>query len=154
MKHPIRSVVQYLLRGILWGCTFFVFFCLAAYFWLGKEFLASIAEAFPAHAAGSMLVGIGYGSTAIIYRWERPSLAVKATIHFCVGTAVFFLTAVCLGWIPFKALRWEHILLEVLVSCITFGIVWFGFYLLGCKEAKEINDRLRDLEKRWTDAKG
>ena len=66
MKYSVRTWMKYLLRGILWGCTFFVFFCLFAYYLQGKEFLFSILEAYPRHAAGSVLVGIGYGSTPIV----------------------------------------------------------------------------------------
>lgn len=147
MKHTVRLVLKYLLRGIAWGCAFFVFFCLFVFYWQGKEFLISIVEHFPRHAAGTMLVGIGYGSMAILYEWEGPSLLIKAAIHFFVGTGVFFFTAVSLEWIPLHSMRPEYILLEIFVSCVTFVVIWLGFYLLGCREARKINGRLQELEK-------
>lgn len=148
MKHPLIIILKYLFRGIVWGCTYFVFFCLFAFFWQGKVFLLGILEYFPEHAFGAMLVGIGYGSTSIVYQWEHPSLIMKAIIHFFVGTSVFFVVASHLAWIPLPTDR--YIILELLVSCITFAAVWAGFYLFGCKEAKEINDRLQELEKGQT----
>ena len=148
MKHPLIIILKYLFRGIAWGCTYFVFFCLIAFFWQGKDFLLGILEYFPKHAIGAMLVGIGYGSTSIVYQLEHPSLIMKAIIHFFVGTSVFFFVASHLAWIPMSTNR--YIILELLVSCITFAAIWAGFYLLGRKEAKEINDRLQELEKRQT----
>lgn len=145
MKHPVRTIIKYLFRGIAWGCTYFVFFCLAVFFWQGKGFLLGMLEHFPKHAIGSILVGMGYGSTSIIYLWERPSLLVKALLHFFVGTGVFFFTASCLAWIPLKD-GW-YIIPELLVSCATFAAVWLGFYLFGCKEAKQINNKLQELQK-------
>lgn len=145
MKRLFITITKYLFRGIAWGCTFFVFFCLGAYFWQGKDFLLNILEYYPKHAIGSILVGIGYGSTPVVYQWKRPSLAAKALIHFFVGTSVFFWVASYLAWIPLSAKR--YIILELLVSCVTFTAVWMGFYLFGCKEAKKINDRLQELEK-------
>lgn len=148
MKHTFIIILKYLFRGIAWGCTYFVFFCLIAFFWQGKDFLLNILESFPKHAIGTMLVGIGYGSTSIVYQWERPSLIMKVIIHFSVGTSVFFFVASHLAWIPLPTNR--YIILELLVSCITFAAVWMGFYLFGCKEAKEINNRLQELEKGQT----
>lgn len=143
MKHPVKLVMKFLYRGIAWGCTFFVFFCLLTFYWQGKDFLLAILEYYPRHAVGSMLVGIGYGSTAIVYVWERPSLLIKAGIHFFVGTGIFYCVAFHLAWIPLQPNR--YLLLEFLVSCVTFAVMWSVFYLFSRKEAKLINDRLKEL---------
>lgn len=145
MKHPVRLIMKFLFRGIAWGCTFFVFFCLLTFYWQGKDFLLAILEYYPRHAVGSMLVGIGYGSTSIVYVWERPSLLTKTGIHFFVGTGIFFCVAFYLAWIPLQSSR--YLILEFLVSCVTFAVMWSAFYLFSCKEARTINDRLKELGK-------
>lgn len=145
MNYSVRSWMKYLLRGILWGCTFFVFFCLFAYYLWGKAFLFSILEAYPRHAAGSILVGIGYGSTPIVYGWERPSLFAKVGIHFFVGTGTFFAVAHRLSWIPMQSNG--YLVWELLVACVTFAVMWSVFYLFSRKEAGSINERLREIEK-------
>lgn len=145
MKHPIKLIIKFLFRGIAWGCTFFVFFCLLTFYWQGKDFLFAILEYYPKHAVGSMLVGIGYGSTAIVYVWERPSLLTKAGIHFFVGTGIFYCVAFYLTWIPPQPNR--YLILEFLVSCVTFAVIWSVFYLFNRKEARTINDRLKELTK-------
>lgn len=145
MKYSVRTIMKYLLRGILWGCTFFVLFCLFAFYLQGKSFLSAILEDFPKHAAGSMLVGIGYGSTPIVYGWERPSLLAKVGIHFFVGTGTFFVVAHRLAWIPMRANR--YLIWELLVACVTFAAMWSVFYLFSRKEAGSINKRLKEIEK-------
>ena len=145
MKYSVRTIMKYLLRGILWGCTFFVLFCLFAFYLQGKSFLSAILEASPKHAAGSMLVGIGYGSTPIVYGWERPSLLAKVGIHFFVGTGMFFGVAFWLSWIPLQSNR--DLILEFLVSCLSFAVLWSVFYLFSRKEARAINERLKELSK-------
>lgn len=145
MKHTVRMIMKYLLRGILWGCTFFVFFCLFAYYLQGKDFLLSILEAYPKHAMGTMLVGIGYGSTPIVYRWERPSLFAKVGLHFFVGTGIFFGVAHRLAWIPRQSNG--YLLWEILIACVSFSVIWCVFYLFSRKEAGTINERLKEISK-------
>lgn len=148
MKYSVGTWMKYLLRGILWGCTFFVFFCLLAFYLRGKDFLFSILNEYPKHAAGTILVGIGYGSTPIVYGWERPSLLTKVGIHFFVGTGIFFGVAFYLSWLPWQLNR--YLALEIAISCISFAALWSVFYLFSRKEAKRINDRLEELEKDGT----
>ena len=145
MKYSVKLIIKFLFRGIAWGCTFFVFFCLFTFYRQGKDFLLAILEYYPRHAVGSMIVGIGYGTTAIVYVLERPSLLIKAGIHFFVGTGFFYCVAFHLDWIPPRLNR--YLFLEFLVSCATFAVIWFVFYLFSCKEARTINDRLQELTK-------
>lgn len=151
MKHPVRLILRYLFRGIAWGCTYFVFFCLLVFFWQGKDFLLAIAEDFPKHAVGTIFVGIGYCFPAILYEFERPSLLMKAVIHYFIGTITFFFIASYLAWIPLQS-SW-HIILEFFVSCVTFAVIWSGFYLFRCREAKRINKRLQELTEKQSEFK-
>lgn len=145
MRRPVRLIIRYLIRGIAWGCTYFVFYCLFLFFWQGKDLLLAVAEDFPKHAVGAILVGLGYGFPAILYELERPALLTKAIIHFFVGTTTFFSIASYLAWIPLQSSR--HIILEVFTSCVSFAAIWSGFYLLRRREARRINNRLQELEK-------
>lgn len=146
MKHPVKSVIKHFICGILWGCTFLVIDCLVGYYLAGQSFLLSMVNDFPKHAAGSVLVGIGYRSPAVLYQIERLSLLAKSLIHFSIGTVVFFSVAFYLGWIPFRPEQIGYFVLEFLIACITFTISWFCFYLFNHCEANKINNRLRELE--------
>lgn len=147
MKHTVKLFVKYILSGISLGCTSFVIMCLSFYVGGGEEFLREVFEDFGRQSAGAMLVGIACGGTAVIYQFERFSVMVKTIIHFCVGMGVFYPVALLLGWIPFYPDRIGYTVLQFLVSCCIFMVIWFGFYLFNRNEAKRINERLREMER-------
>lgn len=147
MKHAAGLIIKYMLYGISIGCTFFVIMCLSFYAGGGEEFLSMIFHDFARQSVGAMLVGIACGGTAVIYQCSRLSGFVKTLIHFCVGMGVFYPAAIYLGWIPFHPDRVFFTVLQFLCSCGIFMAIWFCFYLLNRKEAKKINERLREFEK-------
>lgn len=146
MKQTVKLVIRYLIYGIAMGCTSFVFMCLS-YFWGGgEEILASVFDDYGRHAIGCMIVGIACGGTAVIYQFERPSALAKTAIHFCIGMGVFYPTALYLGWIPLNPDRKFLMVLQFLAACVIFMTIWLCFYLFNRKEAKRINERLRELD--------
>ena len=66
MKHIGKMLIKYIFYGISWGCTFFVFTCLMLSLFGGEDYLRMIMEDFTRQAIGSMIVGIGSASIAII----------------------------------------------------------------------------------------
>lgn len=146
MRSTIRLAVKYLLYGIAMGCTSFVVMCLSYALFGGEAFLAAIFLDFARQASGAMLVGIACGSTAIIYQFERPARSLKILLHFCIGMGVFFPISLRLGWIPFHPDRPLFTLLQFLLACGIFLLIWSFFYLFNRKEADQINKRLRELE--------
>ena len=147
MKHIGKMLIKYIFYGISWGCTFFVFTCLMLSLFGGEDYLRMIMEDFTRQAIGSMIVGIGSASIAIIYQFEKPSEAVKRLIHFGVGMGVFYPTALYLGWIPFYPDKILHTISSFFISCSIFIAILFCFYLFNRGEARKINNRLRELEK-------
>lgn len=147
MKHAVKLVFRYLLFGISVGCTSFVIMCLSFYIGGGEEVLTLIFQDFARQSVGAMVVGIACGGTAIVYRCNRLSFLVKTVIHFCVGMGVFYPVAVYLGWIPFHPDKILYTILQFIISCGIFMLIWFCFYLFNRNEAKRINNRLRELER-------
>ncbi len=147
MKHIVKLVTKYILYGISIGCTSFVLMCMSFYIGGGEEILVSICKDFARQSVGAMLVGIACGGTAVIYQFNRPSQLIKVIIHFCVGMGVFYPVAINLGWIPFHPDRIIQTVLQFLSSCGIFIVVWFCFFLFNRKEAKRINQRLKELER-------
>lgn len=147
MKHIVKMIIKYIFYGISWGCTFFTFTCLSLSVFGGEEYLSVITKDFTRQAVGAMIVGIGSASISVIYQFEKPSETVKRLIHFGVGMGVFYPTALYLGWIPFYPNNILHTISSFLISCGIFVVIWFCFYLAKRGEAKEINKRLRELEK-------
>lgn len=147
MKYTVKLIIKYILYGISLGCTSFVLMCLSYFVWGGEDLLMLICKDFARQSAGAMLVGIACGGTAVIYQFSRPSGLVKVLIHVCVGMGVFYPIAIYLGWIPFYPDRALFTVLQFLFSCGIFMVIWSCFYLFNRKEAKRINQRLRELER-------
>ena len=147
MKKTITLFLKYILWGISIGCTSFVIMCLSFFVGGGDEFLTMIFEDFGRQSVGAMLVGVACGGTAVIYQFQRFSWYVKVIVHFCVGMGVFYPIAVYLGWIPFYPDRVMYTVLQFMLSCGIFMVIWSCFYLVNRKEAKRINERLKELEK-------
>lgn len=153
MKHNINNiklVIKYIFYGISWGCTCLVAMCLFFYISGNQDLLAMVFEDFGRQAVGAMVVGIGCGTTAVVYQWKRGSMFLKSIIHFCVGMGIFYPVAISLGWIPVHPEHVFRTILQFLLSCGIFVAIWFCFYLLNRNEAKKINKRLRELEKEST----
>lgn len=150
MRHEVKLIIKYIFYGISWGCTFFVIMCLAFFLSGGETLLAPIYNDFFRQSIGAIIVGIACGTTAVIYQFARPSGWVKIIIHFCVGMGIFYPIAIHLGWIPYYPEQRIITLLQFLFSCGIFMIIWFCFYQFNRKEAKRINQRLRELEQDHT----
>lgn len=146
MRHIVKMITKYVLYGISLGCTFFVIMCLSYSVWGGEDILMMIFRDFTRQSIGAMLIGIACGSTSVIYQFDRPSYFIKILIHFCVGMGVFYPVALYLGWIPFYPDRIAFTILQFLLSCGGFVVIWSGFYLFNRNEAKRINKRLKELE--------
>lgn len=147
MKHTVKLVIKYILYGISLGCTFFVIMCLSYALCGGETFLLQIFNDFARHSIGAMIIGIACGGTAVIYQFERPSAFGKIIIHFCVGMGVFYPISIYLDWIPFYPDRIIRTVVQFLLSCGIFMIIWCCFYLFNRNEAKKVNERLRELER-------
>jgi len=145
MKRMVQLIIKYLCHGISWGCTCFVLLCLCCHFIGADDILALIWNDFAKHAAGSILVGVACGSTAIVYQIDRLPFGAKVLIHFTVGMGVFYPVALSLHWIPYRPGNALYSVLQFLVSCSIFAAIWFCFYLFNRSEAKKINNRLQEL---------
>ncbi len=142
-----KLIVKYLCYGISWGCTVLVLNTMIGFMIAGEDYAFMIAKDYLRQALGSILVGISCGSTAVIYQFNRPAFSFKILIHFIVGMGVFYPTALYLGWIPFYPDRILYTVLQVLCSCLIFIAIWACFYLFNRRDAKRINERLRELDK-------
>lgn len=148
MKNILKLAAKYLCFGISYGCTFFVLICLAFSAAGDEASLSLILKDFARQALGAIAVGIACGTTAIVYQFPRLSRLVQTAIHFGVGMGVFFPTAIGLGWIPFHPERVMYTVMQFLFSCGIFAAIWACFYFYNRREARKINDRLKELEQR------
>lgn len=153
MKNILKLTAKYIYFGISYGCTFFVLICLAFFAVGGEASLSPVLKDFTGQALGAIAVGIACGTTAIVYQFHRLSRLAQTAIHFCIGMGVFFPTAIHLGWIPFYPERAMYTVMQFLFSCGIFTAIWSCFYFYNRREARRINNRLKELEQHHEDEK-
>lgn len=142
----VKRIVRYLIYGIIWGCTCFVFFnCIGAAV-AGKEFLRPVLDHFLAQSLGYVLIGICCGSSAVVYSFKSLAAWMQICIHFVIGLTGYFVVACnLLKSIPRQNMG--YCLVFILISVVIFTAIWSCFYLFNKWEAKKVNERLKELEK-------
>lgn len=145
MSTAIRKLIKCLYNGIACGCIFFVFFCVIQSVIGNEAFMDTIYHDYTKHALGTIVVGMGFGTTPFVYSLKNMSMFARTTIHFVVGMTVFFSVAFYLKWLPYPQ-KVTMLILEIFISTTFFFAVWSVFYVVNRKEAKRINERLRELE--------
>lgn len=140
----LKKWLKYLGWGIGWGCTFFVLISLVGSLIAGPAFLAPIVRDYPRHALGAMLTGVCCGSCSIVYTFEKLASWQQIAIHAAVGLGGYFLAAYYLGWMPVQS-GWQVAAFAV-CGILIFAAIWACFYLYNRREAKKVNERLRELD--------
>ena len=143
----IKLIIKYLFYGISCGCTFFVVSCLFLYLAGGENNLMPIVQNFAAQAIGAMLTGIACASTSVIYQFEKIPMRYKILVHFVIGMGTYYLIAIYLKWIPFYPEKIEYTVVQILIAFGIFAAIWLIFFLFEYIEAKNINQKLKELEK-------
>lgn len=138
--------MEYLWRGISWGCTFFVFTCLVSALMGNALFLTAVMSNFPKQALCAMLTGIACASSAVVYTFEKLPRVLQVSLHFAIGLGGYFLVALWAQWIPLEA-GTGPVLLFAAIGVFTFAGIWLGFYLHNRREAKKLNAKLKELDK-------
>ena len=141
----LLNIFKYIMFGISWGCLFFVITCLIGNAVAGESYLMAVMKDFNRQALGAMVVGMGYGTTAIVYNSERLPFGLQVFIHFAVGTGIYFPVALSLGWMTLDSPA--YLAVTIIISILTFFIVWSAFYFYYRAEARRMNLRLKELEK-------
>lgn len=139
------KLIKYLLYGVSWGCTVFVFTNLIGYLLVGDIFLQKTTENFVGQVLGSIIVGIGCASPSIIYHVDRFTFLQQVLIHFSIGLTTFFIVAFSLKWIPTTSIF--SIIIMVIINICIFTFIWFLFYLYNKNEAKKMNEKLTEFIK-------
>lgn len=97
--------------------------------------------AFSKMLLGSIVVGIGFGLPASIYKNETMPMLLKAVIHLGIGSVVLILVSVFVGWYPK-----EHILPAVAVQLAFTFLIWLGFYFYNKNLEKKMNRKIEMLK--------
>jgi uncharacterized oligopeptide transporter (OPT) family protein len=108
-----------------------------------KAALEAVINKFTGNALASGLVGIGCGSSAIVYTFERLRRRTQIAIHFAVGIGTYLPVSFGMGWLPSGSVGLAAG--SALLCLAVFSVIWYGFYLYNKLEAKKINERLKNI---------
>ncbi|MGD6817903.1 DUF3021 domain-containing protein [Metabacillus sp. 84] len=92
------------------------------------------------HMLGSMVVGIYFGVSSLIFEFEKWSLLKQMVIHFTLSVAAYFTVAVFSGWFP---LTWFGAVIAFVSFVIVYFIIWFSIYSYMKKMESSLNSSLR-----------
>ena len=145
----IKKFFKYLYFGIAWGCTYFVVLCMIADLADWDLFLQDTFDRYALHALGAMIVGIGFGTTSIVYSFNRLRNWQKTLIHFSIGMGIYLAVGLHLNWLPYDS--GPAIISVILGSILLFFIISFIFYMFQKEETKKINERIQEIGKKDRD---
>ncbi|MBD8070668.1 DUF3021 domain-containing protein [Bacillus sp. PS06] len=89
---------------------------------------------------GSMVMGIYFGSSSLIFETENWSPLKQTIVHFVVSLLVWFPLAMFMKWLPLELLP---ILLGIGIFIAIYLVFWFGSYVYFKYVASEMNHSLR-----------
>lgn len=140
----IKRTLKFIVNGIVWGWCCLVALCLIAELANLESVRDAIFSHFPQNVLACTLTGMGFGTSAIVYTFERLRLWQQVLIHFGVGMGVYFPVAFSFRWIPIESPA--IVISFIVVAILGFFLIWSGFYFYNKLEAKRINDMLKALE--------
>lgn len=125
-----RSVVGIAFGGIL---TF-----IALTIMKFNEYEATVSEIWM-HMGASMLLGVYFGVSSLIFGDSGSNLVKKSIIHFILSYSVWLIIASMVGWIPLNA---PVILGSSLSFSLLYLLNWFGWFLYFKKVETTLNNYL------------
>jgi len=140
----MKKFIYSLLLGISLGCTIFVLMGII-FFVLNVDGASISSKEFIKQSVCSMISGIAFSLPTIIYKNEKIAKNLKILFHMGIGLAVYFPIAFYAGWIPEQNGLIITLFTIVIVIFVSF-IIWVCFYLIYKKEAKKMNQKIRDME--------
>lgn len=103
-----------------------------------NEYEATVSEIWM-HMGASMLLGVYFGVSSLIFGDSGDNLVKKSIIHFLLSYSVWLIIASMVGWIPLNA---PVILGSSLSFSLLYLLNWFGWFLYFKKVETTLNNYL------------
>ena len=135
-----KKILRYLLRGILWGSTIFLFHGI---WWDIGDFgsFYHLHENFTLHAVGFLIFGVVLSGSSILLEVERLGEIQKTILHALILACSWLVVGYVFGWIIDASLT--VIIMVVLQFTIIYFAFWTASYLREKRQLNKINDALR-----------
>ncbi|GAJ97476.1 DUF3021 domain-containing protein [Geomicrobium sp. JCM 19055] len=89
---------------------------------------------------GSILMGIYFAISALIFENDSMSLLSATAIHYALSIVVWFTIAYAVGWFPFSM---TAVAIAISTFTILYCIHWFCFYLYYKRMENKLNQSLK-----------
>lgn len=95
-------------------------------------------------AIGTLAIGLGFGLPTFVYNKEDLPTLIQTLIHMGIGCVVMTVTAFVVGWIPTE--KGVGAVIGTIAGEIAIAfIIWLFFYAHQRKLAKEMNQRISEM---------
>ncbi|WP_368655064.1 DUF3021 domain-containing protein [Ornithinibacillus sp. 4-3] len=132
----VLEILKRSMIGIAFGgiCTF-----IALTIMMLNEFDATVTEVWQ-NMGASMLLGIYFGISSLIFGSSGSNIIKKSLIHFALSYSIWLIIASIVGWVPLsiKAVLWS-----TLVFILIYILNWFGWYSYFKKIETVLNNHLQ-----------
>jgi uncharacterized membrane protein len=135
-----NKFMKYLIRGILVGNVAFMFNGILANI-VGTDLAHRIAENFTITALGFLVIGIGWGSSTVVYTFDKLGKLQQVSIHAITSICTFFIVSFVLNWSP--ELTLIQAVPSIIISLLIFFAIWYAAYLYEKYRINKINDVLK-----------
>jgi len=138
-----RKILSYLLRGIFWGSTIYIFNVILSDI-IGSPAIYILHKNPAFQATGYLLLGTALSFSEIILKSERLTNAPKIIIHVLIVACSVLAFGFIFGWISTDAPT--VILVYILQFSIIYVVVWIAQYFYERHQIKEVNNALRNRD--------
>lgn len=138
----LSKILKYLfIYGIAWGSTLFILHGITHEIFMGL----SMNQNFTIRAIAFIVIGIGTGSSTVVYTFEQLKPWQQQAIHATISLITLLVIFISINWVHTHS---TTIIITTVVTIIfSFFVGWSGFYFYKKHEAKKINDMLKKLNK-------
>lgn len=94
---------------------------------------------------GSIIVGWAFSLAGLVYEKEELAFPLQVIIQMLTGMGVLFVVAIFLGWMPVN-LGIGPVITWIIIAVIFATVFWLGFYIYYKLLAKELNDKIKNIQ--------
>ena len=144
MRETIKDLLKSTVISI--GMALTIFCLVGVVFDIGYKGSFSLDHyRFTKMVIGCVLVGLGFGVPAIVYRKDNLPMPVRVLIHMGIGCVVYTVVAYAVGWISGVSSPGQGILIAVIQLAVAF-LIWVLFMRYYRAEAKQMNDKIQAMK--------
>ena len=144
MRETIKDLLKSTVISI--GMALTIFCLVGVVFDIGYKGSFSLDHyRFTKMVIGCVLVGLGFGVPAIVYRKDNLPMPVRVLIHMGIGCVVYTVVTHAVGWISGVSSPGQGILIAVIQLAVAF-LIWVLFMRYYRAEAKQMNDKIQAMK--------